>query len=117
MLPIPSNTNMNVYLKEIADICNIGKVLPTHTALHTFATMILTLEADPLYNLETARSCRCEDDTSICQNHKPKERRCRQFGKRIVRLTQLNHSIVKRYKTRLFLHLHITGLQTELGLL
>ena len=37
---------MNVYLKEIADICNIGKVLPTHTALHTFATMILTLEAD-----------------------------------------------------------------------
>lgn len=33
-------------MKEIADICNIGKVLPTHTALRTFATMILTLEAD-----------------------------------------------------------------------
>ena len=39
MLPVPSNTKMNAYLKEIADICNIGKTLTTHVARHTFACL------------------------------------------------------------------------------
>lgn len=39
MLPIPSNTKMNAYLKEIAVICNIDKNLSTHCARHTFACL------------------------------------------------------------------------------
>jgi len=40
ILPVPSNTKMNAYLKEIADVCGINKVLTTHCARHTFATTI-----------------------------------------------------------------------------
>jgi len=35
LLPVPSNTKMNAYLKEIADVCGITKNLTTHTARHT----------------------------------------------------------------------------------
>lgn len=31
---------MNIYLKEIADICGITKTLTTHVARHTFASVI-----------------------------------------------------------------------------
>ncbi len=37
----PSNTKMNAYLKEIADICQIHKHLTTHLARHTFATLAI----------------------------------------------------------------------------
>ena len=40
LLPVPSNVKMNAYLKEIADICGIHKVITTHTARHTFATSV-----------------------------------------------------------------------------
>lgn len=39
MLPVPSNTKMNAYLKEIAVVCNIDKTLTTHCARHTFACL------------------------------------------------------------------------------
>ena len=39
LLPTPSNQKMNSYLKEIAAICGIEKVLTTHKARHTFACM------------------------------------------------------------------------------
>lgn len=39
-LPIPSNQKMNAYLKEIADLCSINKVLTCHVARHTFATTV-----------------------------------------------------------------------------
>ncbi len=45
ILPILSNQRMNSYLKEIADICNIQKVLTFHIARHTFATTV-TLNND-----------------------------------------------------------------------
>lgn len=45
LLPVNSNQKYNSYLKEIADICNIGINLTTHTARHTFATTV-TLEND-----------------------------------------------------------------------
>ena len=32
---------MNMYLKELADICGIRKNLSTHMARHTFATLTL----------------------------------------------------------------------------
>ncbi len=40
VLPVISNTKMNAYLKEIADVCGINKRISTHTARHTFATSI-----------------------------------------------------------------------------
>ncbi len=43
LLPVKSNQKHNEYLKEIATICNINKKLTTHTARHTFATLMLTL--------------------------------------------------------------------------
>lgn len=42
LLPMDTNQKMNVYLKEIAKICNINKKLTTHTARHTFGTIMLT---------------------------------------------------------------------------
>lgn len=41
LLPVLCNQKMNTYLKELADICNIKKVITTHTARHTFATLAL----------------------------------------------------------------------------
>lgn len=41
LLPVPTNQKMNAYLKEIADICSIKKILTTHTARRTFATTVL----------------------------------------------------------------------------
>ena len=41
LLPVPSNQKMNSYLKEIADITGISKILTTHTARRTFATTIM----------------------------------------------------------------------------
>lgn len=40
ILPVPSNQKMNAYLREIAEICGINKQLTTHTARHTFATVV-----------------------------------------------------------------------------
>ncbi|MEG0737488.1 MAG: tyrosine-type recombinase/integrase, partial [Longicatena sp.] len=39
-LPVPCNQKMNSYLKEIADLCKIKKTLTTHTARHSFASVI-----------------------------------------------------------------------------
>ncbi len=41
ILPVPSNSHMNGYLKEIASLCGIGKNLSTHVARHTFACLAL----------------------------------------------------------------------------
>lgn len=41
MLPIPSCQKMNAYLKEIAGVCNIDKMLTTHCARHTFACLAM----------------------------------------------------------------------------
>ncbi len=42
ILPIVSNTKMNAYLKEIMDVCGIEKSVSTHTARHSFATIMLS---------------------------------------------------------------------------
>lgn len=39
-LPVLSNQKMNSYLKEIADLCSITKILTFHIARHTFATTV-----------------------------------------------------------------------------
>lgn len=40
LVPSRSNSNMNAYLKEIADLCNIDKNLTWYVARHTFATTV-----------------------------------------------------------------------------
>lgn len=48
VLPVPSNQKMNAYLKEVADICGINKLLTTHLARHTFATTITLSNGVPI---------------------------------------------------------------------
>ena len=40
LLPVASNQKMNSYLKEIAIRCDINKHLTTHTARHTYASVV-----------------------------------------------------------------------------
>jgi site-specific recombinase XerD len=42
LLPTKSNQKQNAYLKEIATLAECSKKLTTHTARHTFATLMLT---------------------------------------------------------------------------
>lgn len=48
VLPVLSNQKMNAYLKEIADICGINKILTFHIARHTFATTITLSNGVPI---------------------------------------------------------------------
>ena len=48
LLPILTNQRMNSYLKEIADVCGISKVLTFHIARHTFATTITLTNGVPI---------------------------------------------------------------------
>ena len=47
-LPVPSNQKMNGYLKEIAAMCGIDKILTSHIARHTFATTITLSNGEPI---------------------------------------------------------------------
>jgi len=47
-LPVCSNVKMNAYLKEIADLCGIKKLLTFHIARHTFATTITLSNGVPI---------------------------------------------------------------------
>ena len=40
LLPVLSNQKMNAYLKEVADLAGVNKILTTHVARHTFATTV-----------------------------------------------------------------------------
>ena len=48
VFPVISNQRMNGYLKEIADICGIGKTLTFHIARHTFATTVTLSNGVPI---------------------------------------------------------------------
>jgi site-specific recombinase XerD len=48
LLPVISNQKMNAYLKEIADLCKIKKLLTFHIARHTFATTITLNNGVPI---------------------------------------------------------------------
>lgn len=48
LLPMMSNQKMNAYLKEIADVCGINKLLTFHIARHTFATTITLNNGVPI---------------------------------------------------------------------
>ena len=48
LLPVKSNQKMNAYLKELADICEITKLLTFHVARHTFATTVTLTNGVPI---------------------------------------------------------------------
>jgi len=48
LFPVISNQKMNAYLKEIADLCNINKVITFHIARHTFATTVTLSNGVPI---------------------------------------------------------------------
>lgn len=48
LLPVLSNQKMNAYIKEIADLCGIDKVLTFHIARHTFATTVTLSNGVPI---------------------------------------------------------------------
>ncbi len=48
VLPMVSNQKMNAYLKEVADVCGITKILTFHIARHTFATTITLSNGVPI---------------------------------------------------------------------
>jgi integrase len=48
VLPVMSNQKMNAYLKEIADLSGINKILTFHIARHTFATTITLNNGVPI---------------------------------------------------------------------
>jgi integrase len=47
-LPVLSNQKMNSYLKEIATLCDINKLITFHIARHTFATTVTLLNGVPI---------------------------------------------------------------------
>jgi integrase len=48
LIPDRSNTNVNAYLKEIADLCNIDKNLTWYVGRHTFATTVALANEIPM---------------------------------------------------------------------
>ena len=48
LLPVKPNDKMNVFLKEIANICGITQNLTTHVARHTFATTVTLANGVPI---------------------------------------------------------------------
>jgi integrase len=48
LVPNRSNSNMNAYLKEIADICGIDKNLTWYVGRHTFATTVALANDIPM---------------------------------------------------------------------
>jgi site-specific recombinase XerD len=48
LLPNISNQKLNSYLKEIADVCDITKLLTYHIARHTFATTVTLTNGVPM---------------------------------------------------------------------
>jgi len=47
-LPVSTNQKMNAYLKEIADVCGVNKILTFHIARHTFATTVTLSNGVPI---------------------------------------------------------------------
>ena len=48
LIPDKSNTNVNAYLKEIADLCNIDKNLTWYVGRHTFTTTVALANDIPM---------------------------------------------------------------------
>ena len=51
LFDVISNQKLNGYLKEIADICKINKLLNFHIARRTFATTIALMNRVPIESI------------------------------------------------------------------
>ena len=65
LLPVLCNQKMNAYIKEIADICGIKKLLSTHTARHTFATYMLANQV----SIESVAKMLGHSDTKMTRHY------------------------------------------------
>ena len=65
LLPMYCNSNMNLYLKEIARICKINRPLVFHAARHTYATEITLSHGVPLETVSTMLGHRQIETTRI----------------------------------------------------
>ncbi|HXB44890.1 MAG TPA: site-specific integrase [Puia sp.] len=54
LLPRLSNSNMNAYLKEIADLCGISKNLTWYVSRHTFGTTVTLAKGVPIETVSKA---------------------------------------------------------------
>ncbi|SEM14319.1 Site-specific recombinase XerD [Chitinophaga rupis] len=68
ILPIKSNQKFNLYLKEIAGICNIQKVLTSHVARHTFATTVTLANGVPIETVSALLGHKSIKTTQIYAN-------------------------------------------------
>ncbi|MCP9613122.1 site-specific integrase [Coprobacter tertius] len=66
LLPVLCNQRMNSYLKEIADICGIGKNLTTHMARHSYATSVCLANG---VSMENVAKMLGHADTSITKHY------------------------------------------------
>ena len=53
LLPVSTNSRLNAYLKEIADLCGIHKNLTFHMARHTFATTVTLTNGVPIESVSS----------------------------------------------------------------
>jgi site-specific recombinase XerD len=53
LLPVSTNSRLNAYLKEIADLCGIQKNLTFHVARHTFATTVTLTNGVPIESVSS----------------------------------------------------------------
>jgi site-specific recombinase XerD len=53
LLPVRSNQKMNLYLKDLADLCDIKKQLTFHVARHTFATTVTLTNGVPIESVSS----------------------------------------------------------------
>lgn len=68
LMPINSNTKYNGYLKEVANLCGIRRVLKTHLARHTFADIMLNVCNVPLEDVSKMLGHRSQKTTQrYCQ--------------------------------------------------
>ncbi|MCF8452287.1 MAG: site-specific integrase [Pedobacter sp.] len=65
LLPVMSNQKMNAYLKEIADLCGITKLLTFHIARHTFATTVTLNNGVPIESVAKMMGHTCIKTTQI----------------------------------------------------
>ena len=59
VLPVLSNQKTNAYLKEIADLCGITKILTFHLARHTFATTVTLTNVVPIESVSKMLGHKC----------------------------------------------------------
>ncbi len=67
LLPVPSNQNMNAYLKEIADVCGVKKNLTCHGGKTCICHTDAKLRSFYGIRLENVRAYQYQNNYDICE--------------------------------------------------